>query len=665
MTQEASMRIGLLGQGVLWKATQQAIAIDYTPVPLTLDTLRAEGADCYLLIYCDDTWHPQIHQEIHNMARQAGIPWFPVYCEFGLGVIGPCTFPGESGCETCARIRELSASENASETQALWKGVENASLAQPWLNAWSLEFLQQLVIAEIAALKEKPATMHTRNGLLCLQLDTLRIQRHAFLSEPECPDCGLRPADTAEAARISLQSHQKPGPFTYRARSLTEIREQLFATYVDGRMGLVHRLIRPTTSAVAGVMASIGIYHGNGHTSQMSGFGRTLNYSDSRVAGIAEALERYGGQRPKGKRTTVKASYRQLGAQALDPTCLGLYTAGQYAQPDFAYVPYHPDLVFNWVWGYSFRLQRPILLPERYAYYGLSPTDQKDNPAFVYEISNGCALGTCLEEAIFHGILELAERDAFLLTWYARLGVARIDAHSATNPLLQLLLSDLEQTTGYTISLFNMTLNHAIPCIWAMAVDEQQRDDLPRCFCAAGSHPDPEHAALNALTELIPSVERAQNWSAEELARAREMVANSFAVTKMEDHSQLYMAPEAFERLYFLTSSPGRQSFQEIRHQVPVRLEAADLRDDLQTLLDYYRQRGIDVIVVDQTSSEHSVQGLCCVKVVMPGLLPMTFGERFRRVSGFTRLYELPYTLGYHARPLTEADINPYPHPFP
>ena len=68
----------------------------------------------------------------------------------------------------------------------------------------------------------------------------------------------------------------------------------------------------------------------------------------------------------------------------------------------------------NWVWGYSFLQERPILVPELLAYYSLGYGE-----GFVYETSNGCALGGSLEEAIFHAILEVVERDSFLLTWYA------------------------------------------------------------------------------------------------------------------------------------------------------------------------------------------------------------------------------------------------------
>ncbi len=72
----------------------------------------------------------------------------------------------------------------------------------------------------------------------------------------------------------------------------------------------------------------------------------------------------------------------------------------------------------DWVWGYSFLKERPILIPELLAYYSLGYEE-----GFVYETSNGCALGGSLEEAIFYGIMEIVERDSFLMTWYAELAL--------------------------------------------------------------------------------------------------------------------------------------------------------------------------------------------------------------------------------------------------
>jgi ribosomal protein S12 methylthiotransferase accessory factor len=73
----------------------------------------------------------------------------------------------------------------------------------------------------------------------------------------------------------------------------------------------------------------------------------------------------------------------------------------------------------------------------------------------------------------------------------------------------------------------------------------------------------------------------------------------------------------------------------------------------------------MDVVVVNQTSTLHEAAGLHCVKVIAPGALSMTFGHRNRRTTNIPRLLAVPHQLGYAPRPLTEADLNPHPHPFP
>jgi ribosomal protein S12 methylthiotransferase accessory factor len=117
--------------------------------------------------------------------------------------------------------------------------------------------------------------------------------------------------------------------------------------------------------------------------------------------------------------------------------------------------------------------------------------------------------------------------------------------------------------------------------------------------------------------------------------------------------------------LHFLCHTQQQQTFQEafesFYYHPPERM---DLRDDLEFLINYYLTHGIDVIVVDQTAPEHLPCGLRCVKVLMPGMLPMTFGQHNRRIVGFERLHQLPFTLEYQNHPLTETEINPHPHPF-
>lgn len=75
---------------------------------------------------------------------------------------------------------------------------------------------------------------------------------------------------------------------------------------------------------------------------------------------------------------------------------------------------------------------------------------------------------------------------------------------------------------------------------------------------------------------------------------------------------------------------------------------------------------GLEVITVDQ--SEPGLRerfGLHCVKVVVPGALPMTFGHVNRRTLGLSRLLDVPHRLGRTARPVHHGELPLHPHPFP
>ena len=92
----------------------------------------------------------------------------------------------------------------------------------------------------------------------------------------------------------------------------------------------------------------------------------------------------------------------------------------------FPFTEFDPDRPIDWVWGYSFLQERPILVPELLAYYSLGGRSQ----GFVYETSNGCALGGSLEEAILYGIFEVVVA-RFVLD-----DLVRADAPPASGPSL-------------------------------------------------------------------------------------------------------------------------------------------------------------------------------------------------------------------------------------
>jgi ribosomal protein S12 methylthiotransferase accessory factor len=128
---------------------------------------------------------------------------------------------------------------------------------------------------------------------------------------------------------------------------------------------------------------------------------------------------------------------------------------------------------------------------------------------------------------------------------------------------------------------------------------------------------------------------------------------------------RLYGAAEAFDRLDFLTAGTDVRSQADLRAHRAGMFGHADLVDDLNEVLGRYLDSGLDVIVVDQTTAEHRAGGFACVKVLILGTVPMTFGYHNRRVDGLPRLYDIPHRLGYRSRTLLHDELNPHPHPFP
>ena len=483
-----------------------------------------------------------------------------------------------------------------------------------------------------------------------MNLRTLSTSSHSFLPDPTCPMCSSLPNDTAELAQINLQSSLKING-GYRSRSMEELKTVLAKGFLDSRTGLMNGKMQDLRLPFADVLVTMPLFGGDEGVA-----GRTNSYEISELTAILEGMERYCGIKPRGKRTVVHDRYHHLEHQALNPTSVGVHESDQYEKPHFPFKKFNPEAPMDWVWGYSFLQERPILVPELLAYYSVSCGE-----GFVYETSNGCALGGSLEEAIFHAIMEVVERDSFLLTWYARLPLARLNLRSANDTELQLMVDRIQKVAGYDLYFYNSTMEHGIPSVWAIA--KNKRSKGVNLICAAGANPDPIKAVKSTIFELAGMMFRDDEKLETNRQKYETMLQDPFAVRTMEDHGMLYGLQEAEERLNFLLNDHGPlRTFAEEFKQPP---SHTDLKDDLQDILQRFRRLNLDVIVVDQSTPITKRNGLFCVKVLIPGMLPMTFGHHLTRVKGLERVLTVPMKLGFAEKPLTYEELNPYPHPFP
>ncbi|MEV6710992.1 YcaO-like family protein [Lentzea sp. NPDC051208] len=392
---------------------------------------------------------------------------------------------------------------------------------------------------------------------------------------------------------------------------------------VDFRHGPVTALFRTGDLPLATVTAEL-----DSHT---AGYGRTTSFEEAERIAVFEAIERRNGMRPRHP-DPREASFAELGPdQALDPQRLGLNDFGN---------AYHPDLRMRWAEGWSYTSERPILIPEQVAYWAANtPAEQR----FVHETSNGCGVGNSLTEAVLHGLFEVAERDAFLMAWYAQTPLTRIKL--PPDPLLHHLADRLEEL-GYELLFLNATNDLGIPAVLTLA--RTTRTGLPQAFFAAGASPDPAKALRSAAVEVAVDVEafadraraRPGNYRRERLLN---LLHDPAQVRSMDDHVAVNTLPEARERYANLVSDEPPQV-------LPDRRDHTDLRDLLDRYTEDLRGKGLELIAVDQ-SDPHTTNtlGLHCAKVVVPGALPMTFGHLHRRTTGLPRL----------------GTTAGHPHPFP
>jgi len=641
----------VVGEGLLADFTCGELSTKYVIVrQMDVEGGAPEGVDLALVLH--DAWQPSAHRKADEVFQSAGIPWLRGFVSFGEGVVGPLVRPGVPGCSQCADIRHLM---EESERQEMWELQRNLAEKggkprDPWASRTGIWQVSQLLIAEVERILQDTGTF-SEGRVLFINLKTLKNSRHFFLPNPLCPVCGSLTDDSATAARISLRPSPKVSAGSFRCRSMDDMKQFLVRDYLDYRMGLLNEKRHDLLSPFATASMNLPLM-----TADEATAGRTHSYAESEMTAILEGLERYCGLAPLGKSAGIRDSYTNLKDQALHPLKVGVHTNEQYALPGFQFKPFHPDRPIDWVWGYSFLQERPILVPRLLAYYSLGCGD-----GYVFETSNGCALGGSLEEAIFYGIMEVVERDSFLLTWYARLPLPRLDPRSAGDQELQLMVDRLQAAAGYDLYLFNATMEHGIPGIWALAKNRKQKG--VNLICAAAAHLDPVRAAKGAIHELAGLMLTLDEKLEANHKEYEQMLHDPSLVQHMEDHSMLYSLPEAQERLQFLLDEnrPLRTFDEEFKWKT----SHADLTDDLKDILQVFQKLNLDVIVVDQTSPELGRNGLHCVKVLIPGMLPMTFGHHLTRLEGLERVLRVPVELGYAKQLLTPEQLNPHPHPFP
>lgn len=623
----------------------QAVRSALTGAGLSVRVRSAAQADPgsrLSVVLCADYLDPWL-AEVDQAHRASGRPWLlakPVGTQIW---VGPVFRPGESACWHCL-------------TDRLWQHRQAEACAQAALGrsgpaprpVVTTPALTGAAAALIALEASKWLAGHrhaNQDAVVSLDGIDLDRQRHDLRRRPQCGHCGdpglvaaaaERPVVLRPVARTAYRGggHRAATPeqvwdkFRHLVSPVTGIVKEIGP---DPRApGIFHSFRSgPNVAARAGRVRNLG----TSLRDESGGKGTTAE--EARTGALCEAVERWSGSF-QGDESRRRASLRDLGPAAVHPNDVMLFDQRQYAGRDdwnprhgsFQYVcePFDDRAELDWTPVWSLTGQRHRLLPTGMLYYG------GPGPASVRADSNGNAAGSCLEDAILQGLLELVERDSVALWWYNRTPLPGVDLDAFAQPWLD-EVRETYAALGRTLEVLDMTSDLGVPSM--VAVTRRPGAPLAEAMFGFGAHLDPRIAVRRAVTELnqlVPAV----------LAARPE---TGFSPGD-PDATRWWREPADDP---YLRPDPGVAARRPADYGYR---PGPDLTGDLTGLLGLLDARGLEVLVLDQTRPD---VGLPVVKVLVPGLRPMW--ARF--APG--RLFDAPVAMGRLAEPTPYEALNPIP----
>jgi len=369
-----------------------------------------------------------------------------------------------------------------------------------------------------------------------------------------------------------------------------------------------------------------------------AGFGRGRDARTASIKAIAEAHERLALARPTG---LVRAPMRSL-AHAVDPRTLVCYSSRQYADPRFPYAEFDPTRAIFWKEALDTFAGSSTMVAADCVYFASAMrkiATRRQRPLTACSSSGAAAHVSC-EAALQGAALELIERDAFMRAWYQGKPLLGIVAKSLPGDLRRMTRAYAD--AGIDV-VFRQLASDLAPVVCVCAKDRRAGHFL----VSAAAHFDPELAARSAFEEAEA---RFCRWS---VAKPPSPAATD--VSDPDDHEALYSYGRHASKVEFL-----------LREGPAIRLKdtAQDVANSMDILRAVLKRRGTSLLAVDLTPDAASFDGaattLSIWRVIIPGLVPVTFGHGLDPL-GLARVDEA-------LRPAWKSAANSgrplFPHPF-
>ncbi|OYY69356.1 YcaO-like family protein [Sphingomonas sp. 28-63-12] len=364
---------------------------------------------------------------------------------------------------------------------------------------------------------------------------------------------------------------------------------------------------------------------------------------------VGEAVERYCGA-IYDRETLPLASAAAASFACVDPGQFALYSAAQYAEPGFPWVPFTRETMIRWTPATDLLSGDIVHVPAAFVWIPYSFVRGSSDAPIGQPISTGLACHGSRPRAILGGLYEVVERDCFTIAWQAGIAPPRIRAETIPDAAYDMVRRFEE--TGDRVILLDITTDNGIPCILSVLLSDAP--ERPARVFAASADLDPARALAKAVEELAHTRRYAQQIR-RHLPPVSDQNDWEDIVTQM-DHLNFAADPANSAVIDSLLGSNERRSFADYASL------ATNPDDDVITAASRIEDTGHRAYAADLTSADMAMLGLHVWRVIVPGYHPLFMGYRIRALGG-TRLFTVPQRLGHPG--VAPGQDRGVPHPYP
>lgn len=382
---------------------------------------------------------------------------------------------------------------------------------------------------------------------------------------------------------------------------------------------------------------------------------------------LGESIERYFVEQPHLQKNEHRDSaWNQLSGPKADIFNIAGFDA-QFRKKSLRNVSleYSKDTVFRWVKAVELTKNIQIWTPLQFFSFshvlqnvwrdGTGDLKQKE-PLLATIITTGAATAHDKATATFRGLLEVIERDAFIIYWLNQISADRIDPTTFKEERFETLFALAAQ---YRLEVHLLYLKTDVPVhtVCAAVVDRSGIGPAVTVDAKTGTNlSDVAYAALHSkIAQRGTSRENMKTWTGS---------VPDISETEKIDHAkriQLWYQKQQLPNFeHFITGELKNAD------QFPVYDYKGDTGDDLQTILKWFKEKEYEVLCRELVSPEvkHMTEGLTVVMVKVPKMQPL-YLEEWLRSTGGSRLREVPKMLGHEVDETKEDPFCVIPHPFP